>query len=96
VLTCQQVTELAADLGGGLRGIRQLQFWLHVAMCRHCRHYLAHLRATVRLLRQLPSGLPPAEDEENLLLAFERRTNPDAVSPGEFSSEEATWKRRPQ
>lgn len=71
MLTCRQVTDKASDFHDGRMGWReQLQFRLHVLLCRHCSRYLAQLGGTVRLVRSMPRDPPEPEVEDRLESAF--------------------------
>lgn len=48
-MKCQQALELLGDLMDDELGRRQrLSLQLHLLICRHCRHYLASYRHTLR------------------------------------------------
>ena len=68
MLTCQELTELVTEYAEGRMSLgRRMEFWMHLAMCRHCRAYVEQLRATVRAvgapddvarLLEVPEGSP--------------------------------------
>ena len=70
-LTCQELVELVTDyLEDALPADRRLRFDEHLAVCPHCREYLAQLRTTVGALALLePETIPPAIVAD-LLAAF--------------------------
>lgn len=71
MLTCQQLTELVAEYAeGAMPLLRRLQFQWHLGMCRHCRAYLAQMKATVRTLGGAPVVEMPAEVRQELLRRF--------------------------
>ncbi|MEW6322289.1 MAG: zf-HC2 domain-containing protein [Acidobacteriota bacterium] len=65
MLNCRDVTERVTDyLERDLSWWERLWFRLHLAMCAACRRYVAQMRTTTQLLRQLgerPAD-PPAVD----------------------------------
>ncbi len=74
MLRCREVTELTTEfLERRLPLHRRLLFRLHVAMCRHCRAYLAQIRTVIRGLRSLPAAAVAPEVRERLLAEFRRR-----------------------
>lgn len=67
--TCREITERAsAHLDGELGRMAGLGFRLHLAVCRHCRRYVAQLAEAVALVRGQPVGEPPAAELEALLV----------------------------
>ncbi|MGE3738390.1 MAG: anti-sigma factor [Geminicoccaceae bacterium] len=76
MLTCREITERASEhLGHDLGLVERLKVMMHLAMCRHCRRYVAQLAKTVALLRRWPTtGDLPADLEERLVQRFRDRT----------------------
>ncbi len=71
MLACREVTELVTDyVEGRLSRWDRLRFQLHIGMCRHCREYLRQMRATQRLLSNLPAPPPPPDVEAELVERF--------------------------
>ena len=67
MISCQELTELITDyLEGRLSWIDRLRFQMHIGMCRHCRRYLAQMRATRRSMHALPAEPPEAVQQELL------------------------------
>jgi len=49
MFNCREITELATEyLDRRLPPTRRLIFRMHLAICRHCRAYVAQLKAVVR------------------------------------------------
>ncbi|MCO4769500.1 MAG: zf-HC2 domain-containing protein [Deltaproteobacteria bacterium] len=73
MLSCKDMTDLATEYTeGALPRWRSLSYRMHLAMCGHCRRYVAQLRRTAEALRQLaphPSGLDP-DTRESVMAAF--------------------------
>lgn len=68
MLTCQELTELVTEYAEGRMSLgRRMEFWMHLAMCRHCRAYVEQLRATVRAVGALPAEPVPPEVKRELL-----------------------------
>ncbi len=71
MLTCHEMTELVTDfVEHRLAFPRRLSFQLHLAMCRHCRRYVAQIRSVIRSLRALPETPPSPEVRDELLRQF--------------------------
>ncbi len=84
MLSCKEITELVTDYLEGRLGLGQrLSFFLHVSMCRHCRAYIAQMKATTRALGHLPPEPVPAEVADRLRAAFGdfKRRGPKARTP---------------
>jgi len=58
-----------------------MAFRLHVAMCRHCRAYLAQIRTVIRSLRSLPSAVVAPEVRERLMTEFRNWRKAPGPSP---------------
>lgn len=69
---CQDVVELVTDyLEGALGGQERAAFEAHLGACSGCRHYLAQVRDTIRLLgRQAGARSLPADTVDGLVAAF--------------------------
>ena len=68
---CVEMVELMTDyLEGVLRPANRARFEAHIAGCEHCTAYLAQMRMTVHMVRQIePEELDPGV-ERGLLDAF--------------------------
>ncbi len=82
MLRCREVTELTTEfLERRLPPVRHMAFRLHVAMCRHCRAYLAQIRTVIRSLRSLPSAVVAPEVRERLMTEFRNWRKAPGPSP---------------
>jgi anti-sigma factor RsiW len=62
------MSELVTEyLDGTLPWHARLKAWLHLLLCRACRHYYDQMRKTVRFLAGAPRQAPPAEVEQRVL-----------------------------
>jgi len=53
MLTCKDISVLSDDyLENSLPFKKKASVSLHLAICKHCRHYLRNLQATVDIVRQ--------------------------------------------
>ncbi|MGH7272630.1 MAG: anti-sigma factor family protein [Polyangiaceae bacterium] len=81
MMRCTEVTELTTEyLNGRLPFWHRLAFRMHVAMCRHCRAFLDHVRKTITLLGRLPPQPVPPETRAELLRQF-RQNRRSATMP---------------
>lgn len=70
-LTCKEFVELLTDyLEGSMSLWTRVRFQLHLGLCRGCRHYLQHMKQTIRTLGRLPSEPPPPAVQDELLRRF--------------------------
>jgi anti-sigma factor RsiW len=84
MLRCDELTERVTDyLEGQLSLANEVDTFLHLRRCSDCRKYLAQMKTTVRLLRQLPTPPSPTEVADQLLARFRRArfTGPVAHLP---------------
>jgi anti-sigma factor ChrR (cupin superfamily) len=73
MLSCRDMTELAtAQAEGALSFGQRVRFWLHLAMCDHCRLYVRQLREMVRAVASMPTPVTrlSGETEEAALRQF--------------------------
>jgi anti-sigma factor RsiW len=71
MLSCQEVTERAsAYLDGDFGRWERLRLKAHLAICEGCRRYLGQLKATVGVLRLLPSVAAEGEVVDRLAVLF--------------------------
>lgn len=71
MLSCRELTELVTEyLEGRMPLRRRMAFWFHVGMCGHCRTYLKQMKATVRILGQLPAEPIPPDVAKAMLHQF--------------------------
>jgi anti-sigma factor RsiW len=73
MLRCDDFTELVTDyLEGKMPLADTAEAYIHLRKCRACRTYLRQMKATVKLLRELPAPSPPTEVTDALLASFRR------------------------
>ena len=73
MLRCDELTERVTDyLEGQLSLANKVDTFLHLRGCGDCRKYVAQVKTTVRLLRQLPAPPSSTEVGDQLLLRFRR------------------------
>ncbi len=79
MLTCRELTEKLTDyLEGRMRFGERTSLFLHLAACRHCRAYVAQMRATIAATGALPDEPIPDEVRVRLSAAFrDRKAKPD-------------------
>jgi predicted anti-sigma-YlaC factor YlaD len=71
-LVCKETVELVTDyLEGALLSELEAQFEAHVATCPGCTNYLAQMRQTLQLLRQLTDDATPTASRAVLLQQFQ-------------------------
>jgi anti-sigma factor RsiW len=90
VLTCRELTENTTDyLERRVGWWTRMQLRLHLALCRHCRHYVAQIRATIAFLRRSPMEPPAPAAEERLVQCFmghHRSVKPDPAGSTDETS----------
>ena len=70
-LSCKEVIELVSDyLEGALTGADVARFEAHIVMCDGCAAYLDQMRATIRLVGELPEDTVPASTWNALIDVF--------------------------
>ena len=70
-LTCREVVELVTEyLEGTMAPERRVRFEEHLAVCEGCTRYVAQIRETIRLTGLLTEEAIPADEREELLVAF--------------------------
>lgn len=70
-LSCKEVAELVSDyLEGALTVADAARFEAHIVMCDGCAAYLDQMRATIRLVGELPEDSVPASTWDVLLDVF--------------------------
>ena len=70
-LTCRELVELVTDyLDGALSPAERGRFDAHLAVCPHCRAYLAQMQVTVRMIGDLSEDDVAPDAKEALLAAF--------------------------
>ena len=70
-LTCVELVELVTDyLEGALPSREARRFEEHIAMCEGCTAYVEQMRATLRILGEIPPETLSPEAERELLDAF--------------------------
>ena len=74
MLSCRQLTEHASDyLERELGPWRRLQVRFHLALCQHCRRYVAQIERTVATVRRLPKDPPSPEAAAAVLDALRKK-----------------------
>jgi anti-sigma factor RsiW len=72
-LACQEMVELITDyLEERLTATDRARFEAHLAVCPHCRAYLAQMRQTIRALGVLPPETISPAATEALMTVFAR------------------------
>ena len=73
MLRCDELTERVTDyFEGQLSLANKIDAFLHLRWCGDCRKYLAQVKTTMRLLRQLPPPPSSTEVGDQLLARFRR------------------------
>jgi anti-sigma factor RsiW len=82
MLSCRQLTEQASDYLERELGLRRrLQARFHLALCHHCRRYVAQIERTVATLRHLPKEPPLPEVAAAVLSALRKKKSAGAADP---------------
>lgn len=77
---CRELVESITEwMEGALADEVRLRVEEHLAICPHCRGYVAQLRVTIEALRATPPSAPPPAARAALLAAF--RGDEDAGTP---------------
>lgn len=59
--SCKEITEHSSDyIDRKLPWWKRPGYWLHLAMCVHCRRYLTQLKLTISTIGKLPDAAPPS------------------------------------
>jgi predicted anti-sigma-YlaC factor YlaD len=73
MFSCKDVTEHASrHLDGECGVLQRLKIRLHLLICVHCRRYLAQLRVTAGLMRQLTRESPATDAIDGIIAALDR------------------------
>ena len=59
--SCKDITEHSSDyLDRNLPWWKRPGYWLHLAMCVHCRRYVEQLKLTIATIGKSPNAIPPS------------------------------------
>ena len=71
MLTCEEITHLVTEyIEGRMRWMDRVRFRMHVAMCKHCREYVAQMKLAARTLARMPESPVPEESMRHMVVAF--------------------------
>jgi predicted anti-sigma-YlaC factor YlaD len=83
VPTCRDVSELVTDyLDRNLSMVGWLGVSWHLLQCDACRHYVAQMRQTIRLLTEGAFPPPQTETEDRVLQGLRGEASPN-LAPGD-------------
>jgi predicted anti-sigma-YlaC factor YlaD len=73
IMNCRQVTELVTDhLERRLSPVNAFRVSAHLWWCRSCRAYVAQMKTTLAVLKELPREGAPAAVRDELRARFSR------------------------
>lgn len=82
MLVCRDVPALTTDyLESALPRTQRFSMTFHLSICSFCRRHLRQVRATVRLLRQLPMPTPAQAVEDAVMACLAGSQTPDIALP---------------
>jgi predicted anti-sigma-YlaC factor YlaD len=65
--SCKEITEKSSDyLEHNLPWWKRPGYWLHLAMCVHCRRYIDQLSLTIKTIRKSADATPPSVTPEHV------------------------------
>lgn len=65
--SCKEITEKSSDyLDHNLSWWKRPGYWLHLAMCVHCRRYIDHLSLTIKTIGKSAEATPPSVGPEQV------------------------------
>jgi len=65
--SCKEVTEKSSDyLEHNLPWWKRPGYWMHLAMCVHCRRYVKQLKLTINTIGKSPDATPPEISTEQV------------------------------
>jgi hypothetical protein len=65
--SCKEITEKSSDyLERNLPWWKRPGYWMHLAMCVHCRRYIDQLKLTIATLSKSPEATPPSVSAEHV------------------------------
>jgi len=63
MLNCSEVTHIASDyLDKNMNWKDSCSMKMHITMCKHCRHFLRHLRLTIDCVHDMENNLTSTEE----------------------------------
>ncbi len=71
--SCKDITEHSSDyLDHNLPWWKRPGYWLHFAMCVHCRRYINHLKLTIDTISKSPDATIPDVSAEKIQTIVEK------------------------
>jgi len=71
--SCKNITEHSSDyLDRNLPWWKRPGYWLHLAMCVHCRRYVEQLKLTITIIGKSPNAIPPSISTDELQTIVEK------------------------
>jgi len=71
--SCKEVTEHSSDyIDRNLPWWKRPGYWLHLAMCVHCRRYVKQLKLTINTISKTPEATPPDVSSEQVQKIVEK------------------------
>ena len=68
MLNCNEVTHLASDhLDKNLNWKESFSLRMHIAMCKHCRRFIHHLRITKQCVHGMKENVASPDDVKHVL-----------------------------
>ncbi len=65
--SCKEITEKSSDyLDRNLRWWKRPGYWMHLAMCVHCRRYVDQLKLTITTIGKTPEATTPSVNDEQV------------------------------
>ena len=72
MLTCKELSVLSGDyLEHALPFKKKASVLLHLAICKHCRHYLSNLQTTIDVVRKHESQTIDSDKVDNIMARIE-------------------------
>lgn len=69
MLSCKQLNERATPyLEGDYNFVQKMSFWMHLAMCVHCRRYIRQLKLAIYTVQLMSRFREPSEAEIEALV----------------------------
>ncbi|VAW96758.1 hypothetical protein MNBD_GAMMA19-1294 [hydrothermal vent metagenome] len=71
--SCKDITEHSSDyLDRNLPWWKRMGYWLHLAMCVHCRRYVDQLKLTIDTIGKSPEATTPNVSPEEIQAIVEK------------------------
>lgn len=65
--SCKEITEKSSDyLDHNLPWWKRPGYWMHLAVCVHCRRYVEQLKLTIGVIGKSPEATPPSVSSEHV------------------------------